>query len=240
MLSGVLDFGQQEVVDNLDDHRGADLGERKVARGEQRLVVHGIKGVVGQASKRRLAVAADDDYGSTAAASRFRHAIQSARLARVRDQHYTIARAQRERKTNRGLADGACHAAKAQLRKLKCRVERDGVGVAYGCKLDSPCVLKRVHDGCQRVVINAIDSRIEFAYLGSENILEALLHIVERYLVSESFVALTLQIARQRKLKTAKTAKTQFAAEARDGCLGGCSGARKLGGCQTRRLGLML
>ena len=47
VLSGVLDFGQQEVVDNLDDHRGADLGERKVARGEQRLVVHGIKGVVG-------------------------------------------------------------------------------------------------------------------------------------------------------------------------------------------------
>ncbi len=47
VLSGVLDFGQQEVVDDLYDHRCADLGERKVARGEQRLVVHGIKGVVG-------------------------------------------------------------------------------------------------------------------------------------------------------------------------------------------------
>ena len=70
MLARVLDFGQQEVVDNLDDHRGAHLGERKVTSGEQCLVVHGIKGVVGQASKRRLAVAADDDNGGATAASR--------------------------------------------------------------------------------------------------------------------------------------------------------------------------
>ena len=97
-----------------------------------------------------------------------------------------------------------------------------------------------MHDGCQRVVVNAIDSRIKLAYLGSEDVLEALLHIVERDLVGEAFVALALQIARQRKLKTAKTAKTQFAAEARDGCFGGCSGARKLSGCQTRGLGLVL
>ena len=61
VLSGVLDFGQQEVVDDLDDHRGAHLGEREVARCQQRLVIDGIKGVVGQASKRRLAVAADSD-----------------------------------------------------------------------------------------------------------------------------------------------------------------------------------
>ena len=196
MLAGVFNLGQQEVVDNLDDHRGTHLGERKVARGEQCLVVHSIKGVVGQASKRGLAVAADDDNGGATAASRFCHAIQSTRLAGVRDQHDDISGAQRKRKTNRGLADGACHTANAQLRKLKRRVERDGVGVAYGCKLDSPCVLKRVHDGCQRVVINAIDSRIEFADLGSENILEALLHIVERDLIGEAFSALAFQIAR--------------------------------------------
>ena len=83
MLTRVFDLGQQEVVDDFDDHRGADFGERKVARGEQRLVVHGVKGVVCQTSKRRLAVVADDDYGGTTAASRFCHAIQSARFARV-------------------------------------------------------------------------------------------------------------------------------------------------------------
>ena len=47
VLSGVLDFGQQEVVDDLYDHRGAHLGEREVARCQQRLVIDGIKGVVG-------------------------------------------------------------------------------------------------------------------------------------------------------------------------------------------------
>ena len=47
VLSGVIDFGQQEVVDNLDDHRGAHLGEREVARCQQCLVIDGIKGVVG-------------------------------------------------------------------------------------------------------------------------------------------------------------------------------------------------
>lgn len=47
MLSGVLDFGQQEVVDDLYDHRGAHLGEREVTRCQQCLVIDGIKGVVG-------------------------------------------------------------------------------------------------------------------------------------------------------------------------------------------------
>lgn len=47
VLSCVLDFGQQEVVDDLDDHRGAHLGEREVARCQQRLVIDGIKGIVG-------------------------------------------------------------------------------------------------------------------------------------------------------------------------------------------------
>ena len=47
MLAGVLNFGQQEVVDDLDDHRCAHLGEREVARCQQRLVIDGIKGVVG-------------------------------------------------------------------------------------------------------------------------------------------------------------------------------------------------
>ena len=32
MLTRVFNLGQQEVVDDFDDHRGADLGERKVAR----------------------------------------------------------------------------------------------------------------------------------------------------------------------------------------------------------------
>ena len=65
-----------------------------------------------------------------------------------------------------------------------------------------------MHDGCQRVVINAIDGRVELADLGGEDILEALLHIAERDLVGEAFITLALQIARQRKLKTAKAAKT--------------------------------
>ena len=47
VLSGVLDFGQQEVVDDLYDHRGAHLGECEVARCQQCLVIDGIKGVVG-------------------------------------------------------------------------------------------------------------------------------------------------------------------------------------------------
>lgn len=47
VFSGVLNFGQQEVVDDLDDHCGAHLGEREVARCQQRLVIDGIKGVVG-------------------------------------------------------------------------------------------------------------------------------------------------------------------------------------------------
>ena len=83
MLARVLDFGQQEVVDNLDDHRCTDFRERKVARRQQRFVVDGIKGVVCQARERGFAVAADDDYGCAAVASRFCHAIQSARFAGV-------------------------------------------------------------------------------------------------------------------------------------------------------------
>lgn len=47
VLSGVLDFGQQEVVDDLYDHRGAHLGEREVPRCQQCLVIDSIKGVVG-------------------------------------------------------------------------------------------------------------------------------------------------------------------------------------------------
>ena len=47
VLARVLDFGQQEVVDDLYDHRGAHLGEREVARCQQCLVIDGIKGVVG-------------------------------------------------------------------------------------------------------------------------------------------------------------------------------------------------
>ena len=81
MLTRVFNLGQQEVVDDFDDHRGADLGERKVARRQQRFVVDGIKSVVCQARERGFAVAADDDYGGTAVASRFCHAIQTTRLA---------------------------------------------------------------------------------------------------------------------------------------------------------------
>lgn len=43
MLASVFNLGQQEVVDDFDDHRGADLGERKVSRRQQRFVVDGIK-----------------------------------------------------------------------------------------------------------------------------------------------------------------------------------------------------
>ena len=100
VLSGVFDFGQQEVVDDLYDHRGAHLGEREVACCQQCLVIDGIKGVVGQARKWRLAVTADNDYGGAAFASRFCHAIQTARLAGVRDQHDNVAGAQRERKAD--------------------------------------------------------------------------------------------------------------------------------------------
>ena len=88
-----------------------------------------------------------------------------------------------------------------------------------------------MHDGCQCIVINAIDGRIEFTDLCGEDVFEALLHIIERDLVCEAFIALALQIARQRKLKAAKASKAQLAAEARDGGLGGCGGARELRGC---------
>lgn len=50
---------------------------------QQRFVVDGIKRVVCQARERGFAVAADDDYGCAAVASRFCHAIQSARFAGV-------------------------------------------------------------------------------------------------------------------------------------------------------------
>ena len=83
MLTRVFNLGQQEVVDDFDDHRGADLGEREVTRCQQRFVIDGIKGVVGEARKWGFAVTADDDYGCAAVASRFCHAIQTARLAGV-------------------------------------------------------------------------------------------------------------------------------------------------------------
>ena len=50
---------------------------------EQRFVVDGIKSVVCQAREWGFAVTADDDYGCAAVASRFCHAIQSARFAGV-------------------------------------------------------------------------------------------------------------------------------------------------------------
>ena len=77
-----------------------------------------------------------------------------------------------------------------------------------------------MHNGCQRFVIDAVDRRVQLAHLGSEDILEALLHVVERDLVGQALVALAFQVARQRKLKAAKAAKAQLAAKARNRRLG--------------------
>ena len=97
-----------------------------------------------------------------------------------------------------------------------------------------------MHNGRQRIVVDPVDGRIKLAHLGSQDVLEALLHIVERDLVGQALVALAFQIPRQRKLKAAEATKAQLAAEARNGRLGRGSGTRKLGGRQTWRLGLVL
>ena len=183
-------------------------------------MVHRIKGIVGQTRKRRFAIAADDDDGSTAVASRFGHAVQSARLTGVRDQHNNVARAQRKRKADRGFADGACHAAQTQLRKLKPRIKCYRVCIAHGGELDNAGILKRMYNSCQRIVVDAVDSRIKLAHFGGEDVLKALLHVVERDLVGQTLVALAFQVARQRKLKTAEAAKAQLAAKARNRRLG--------------------
>ena len=92
----------------------------------------------------------------------------------------------------------------------------------------------------QRVVINAVDGRIKLAHLGSQDVLEALLHIVERDLVSQALVTLAFQIPRQRKLKAAEATKAQLAAETRNGRLGRGGSARELSGREAWRFGLVL
>ena len=101
-------------------------------------------------------------------------------------------------------------------------------------------MLKGMHNSRQRIVVDSVDGRIKLAYLGSQDVLEALLHIVERDLVGQALVALAFQIPRQRKLKAAEATKAQLAAEARNGRLGRGSGARELSRREAWRLGLVL
>ena len=143
-------------------------------------MVHRIKGIVGQARERGFVVATDDDHGGASLACGLGHAVKTARLAGVRDQHDDIARFQCQRKTDGSFTDGARHAAQAQLRKLKRCIERDCVRVAHGGELDNAGVLKRVHNCCQRIVVDAVDRRIKLAHLGGEDVLKTLLHVVER------------------------------------------------------------
>ena len=101
-------------------------------------------------------------------------------------------------------------------------------------------MLKGMHNSRQRIVVDPVDGRIKLAHLGSQDVLEALLHIVERDLVGQALVALAFQIPRQRKLKAAEAAKPKLAAEARNGRLGRGSGARELSGREAWSLGLVL
>ena len=101
-------------------------------------------------------------------------------------------------------------------------------------------MLKGMHNSRQRIVVDSVDGRINLAHLGSQDVLEALLHIVERDLVGQALVALAFQIPRQRKLKAAEATKAQLAAEARNGRFGRSSGARELSRREAWRLGLML
>ena len=77
-----------------------------------------------------------------------------------------------------------------------------------------------MYNSRQRIVVDPVDGRIKLAHLCSQDVLKALLHVVERDFVSQALVALTLQVARQRKLKAAEAAKAQLAAEARNRRLG--------------------
>ena len=101
-------------------------------------------------------------------------------------------------------------------------------------------MLKGMHNSRQRIVVDSVDGRIKLAYLGSQDVLEALLHIVERDLVGQALVALAFQIPRQRKLKAAEAAKAQLSAEARNGRLGRGGSARELSGREAWRFGLVL
>ena len=101
-------------------------------------------------------------------------------------------------------------------------------------------MLKGMHNSRQRIVVDSVDGRIKLAHLGSQDVLEALLHIVERDLVGQALVALAFQIPRQRKLKAAEATKAQLAAEARNGRFGRGSGARELSRREAWRLGLVL
>ena len=86
-------------------------------------------------------------------------------------------------------------------------------------------MLKGMHNSRQRIVVDPVDGRIKLAHLGSQDVLKALLHIVERDFVSQALVALAFQIPRQRKLKAAEAAKAQLAAKARNRRLGRCGGS---------------
>ena len=81
-------------------------------------------------------------------------------------------------------------------------------------------MLKGMHNSRQRIVVDPVDGRIKLAHLGGEDIFKTLFHVVERDLVGQALVALTLQVACQRKLKAAEAAKTQLAAKARNRRLG--------------------
>ena len=77
-----------------------------------------------------------------------------------------------------------------------------------------------MYNGRKRIVVNPVDGRVKLADLGSQDIFKALLHVVERDLVGQALVALTLQVACQRKLTAAEAAKAQLAAKARNRRLG--------------------
>ena len=101
-------------------------------------------------------------------------------------------------------------------------------------------MLKGMHNSRQRIVVDPVDGRIKLAHFGSQDVLEALLHVVERDLVGQALVALAFQIPRQRKLKAAEATKAKLAAEARNGRLGRGGGARELSRREAWRLGLVL
>ena len=150
VLAAAFDLWQQEVIKCFDNRHGGNLGECKVARGEQRFVVHGAQNVRRLAGEGRLLVTCDCDHTGATAFGCLGNAHQALGTSGVGDYEQDVFGLHSEGKAYGNLAHLVRGTAQSQLRELKRGIERDGVGVAHGNDLDDVGGRQALHHRADR------------------------------------------------------------------------------------------
>ena len=169
VLTAILDFVHQKVIERLDDRHGGDFRKREIARGEQRLVVHGAQHVRCLAGERRLLITGDHDHAGASVFSCLGNAHQALGASGVGDYKQDVFGLHGEGKAHGDLAYLVRSAAQSQLRKLERGIERHGVSVAHGDNLDNASAGQALYHRANRRPIEATQRGFEFAYFGGED-----------------------------------------------------------------------